>query len=285
MNILTFDIEDWFHILDNNSTKTEKQWYKYEYRLESNIDRILELLERNKQKATFFSLGWAARKFPQILKKINSYGYEIGTHSDIHQLVYEQNKDEFRQDLDRSIKSIEDVIGVKVKYYRAPGFSIKKGNTWAFEELVKHGIEVDCSVFPAKRAHGGFDSYELAEPHIIVINGLELKEFPVNPYKFGRHNIIFSGGGYFRLLPYYMIKYMMKKSKYVMTYFHPRDFDKDQPIIKELSIIRKFKSYYGLKGAFEKLKRLIKDFEFIDLGEAIKRIDWDKVKKIQIRGL
>ena len=282
MNILTFDIEEWFHILDNESTKTEKEWSKYEYRLESNMDRIFELLDRKNQKATFFCLGWVAREFPQVLKKIDSFGYEIATHSDKHQLAYEQNQDEFKSDLKLSIRSIEDVISKKVTSYRAPGFSIKEENKWVFEELLNQGIEIDCSVFPSKRSHGGFESYGHAEPNIINIGNKELKEFPINIFKVANQDLIFSGGGYFRLIPYWMIKKMMKNSDYVMTYFHPRDFDKNQPMIDELSFIRKFKSYYGLGGAFNKLERLITDFEFIDLNEAVKKVEWDKVKRIQV---
>ena len=101
MNILTFDIEEWFHILDNDSTKTEVEWFNYEHRLESNVDRILELLDRKNQKATFFILGWVAREFPQVVKKIQSHGYEIATHSDLHQIAYEQNKSEFKNDIEK----------------------------------------------------------------------------------------------------------------------------------------------------------------------------------------
>ena len=103
MNILTFDVEDWFHILDNESTKTEKDWIKYESRIEQNMNKILELLYRKKQKATFFSLGWIARKYPKIINSIDSYGHEIGSHSDMHQLAYKQSRLEFRDDLKRSI--------------------------------------------------------------------------------------------------------------------------------------------------------------------------------------
>jgi peptidoglycan-N-acetylglucosamine deacetylase len=282
MNILTFDIEEWFHILDNDSTKTEKEWSNYEYRLESNMDRIFELLDRKNQKATFFVLGWVAREFPQVLKKIDSLGYEIATHSDKHQLAYEQSKDEFRKDLDMSIKSIENVIGKKVTTYRAPGFSIKEENKWVFEELINQGIEIDCSVFPSKRSHGGFESYGHAKPSLIDVNGTKLKEFPINLFEFSGKNLIFSGGGYFRLLPYWMIKKMMKKSDYVMTYFHPRDFDPNQPMINELSIFRKFKSYYGLSSSFDKLEKLITDFDFIDLKEAEKKIDWNNMQSIKL---
>jgi peptidoglycan-N-acetylglucosamine deacetylase len=282
MNILTFDIEEWFHILDNDSTRTEKEWLNFEYRLDSNMDRIFELLDRKNQNATFFCLGWVAREFPHILKKINSYGYEIATHSDKHQLAYEQNRNNFKKDLELSIKSIEDCTGIKVKSYRAPGFSVKEENKWVFEEIVNQGIENDCSIFPAKRSHGGFESYGEANPSILSINDLELKEFPINLYPILNRNLIFSGGGYFRLLPYPMIKYLMRRSKYVMTYFHPRDFDPNQPIIEELSKFRKFKSYYGLSNSFNKLEKLITDFEFIDLNTAIKSIDWENVPKIRI---
>ena len=282
MNILTFDIEEWFHILDNNSTNSEKDWYNYEYRLDANMDKIFDLLDRNNQNATFFCLGWVARKFPHILRKIDDLGYEIATHSDLHQLAYEQSKSVFKQDLEQSIKSIEDIIGKKVKSYRAPGFSIKEDNVWVFEELVKQGIEIDCSVFPAKRSHGGLESYEYSEPSLLNINGVELKEFPINLYKVGNTNVIFSGGGYFRLFPYIMIKEMMKKSDYVMTYFHPRDFDAQQPIIKELSLMRKFKSYVGLNTSLNKVEKLITDFKFIDIATANQEIDWNTVKKVNL---
>ena len=224
------------------------------------MDKIFELLDRRNQKATFFCLGWVAREFPQVLRKIDKMGFEIATHSDRHQLAYEQSKQEFKQDLEKSIKSIEDIIGKKTRIYRAPGFSIKKENKWVFEELVKQGIEIDCSVFPAKRSHGGLDNYGYAQPSIISLEGVKLKEFPINLFKIGKNNLIFSGGGYFRIFPYWIIKGMMKKSDYVMTYFHPRDFDPNQPIIKELSLIRKFKSYVGLNTAFSKLENLITDF-------------------------
>ena len=282
MNILTFDVEEWFHILDNESTKTEQQWSNFEYRLESNMDRILELLERKNQKATFFCLGWVAREFPNILKKIDDMGFEIGSHSDRRQLVYEQSKSDFTSDLGDSIKSIEDVIGKKVKMYRAPGFSIRERDGWVFEELLRHGIEVDSSIFPAKRSHGGFESFGSAEPSLIKGNGFAIKEFPINLYNMFNKNFVFSGGGYFRLIPYDGLKHMMKESDYVMTYFHPRDFDSEQPVISELSLLRKFKSYYGLKSAFTKLEMLLDDFEFMDLNQAISEVKWDQVKIIDL---
>lgn len=282
MNILTFDVEEWFHLLDHSSTKGELQWANFESRLDLNMNKIFKLLEEKDQKATFFCLGWVAKNFPNIIKKIDSLGHEVATHSDKHQLVYEQSRKEFKDDLSSSIKSIEDITGKKVRTYRAPGFSIKEENKWAFEEIINHGIEIDCSIFPAKRSHGGFEEYGHSNPSILNIDGKELKEFPINLHKAFTKNLIFSGGGYFRLLPYPIIKYLMNNSEYVMSYFHPRDFDFEQPMIEDLSYFRKFKSYYGLKGSFNKLERLIEDFEFIDINQADINIDWNKVKKINI---
>jgi len=282
MNILTFDVEDWFHILDNDSTKNEKQWLQFESRIEHNMDKIFALLEKHNQKATFFSIGWVARKYPKLLKKIDSLGYEIATHSDMHQLAYEFNRDQFRKDLDISVKSIEDITGKKVRAYRAPGFSLMKENKWVFEELINHGIEIDCSVFPAKRAHGGFEEFGCSEPAYINVNGAKLKEFPINVYPVFGKKIIFSGGGYFRLLPYSLLKYFMNHSDYVMTYLHPRDFDPDQPMIKDLSMVRRFKSYVGLEAALNKLEKLITDFNFVDLNEADKMIKWNSAKVVEL---
>jgi len=273
-------MEEWFNILDNDSTKTEKEWSNFEYRLDANADRIFDLLDKHNQKATFFCLGWVARKFPQVIKKINSLGYEVATHSDLHQLAYEQNQREFREDLQKSIYSIEELTGTKVTSYRAPGFSIKNENKWVFDILIDEGIEIDCSIFPAKRAHGGFEEYGYARPSLINSNGKYLKEFPINLYPILGQNIIFSGGGYFRLVPYPILKKFMNNSDYVMTYLHPRDFDYTQPMIENLSLVRKFKSYYGLKGALNKLERLITDFEFIDLREANAQVDWENTKEV-----
>jgi len=281
MNILTFDIEEWFHILDNESTKSENQWENFESRLEHNMDKIFKLLDDNNQDATFFCLGWVARKHPHIIKKINMLGYEVATHSDMHQLAYEFNRNQFNQDLERSIKSIEDITGEKITSYRAPGFSIKEENLWVFDELIKCGIEKDCSVFPAKRAHGGLEEFAYSKPAYIEREMGKIKEFPINLHNILGKNIVFSGGGYFRLIPYPLLKHFMKKSDYVMTYLHPRDFDPEQPMIEELNAIRRFKSYFGLKSSLSKLERLIQDFDFVSLDEANQMINWEQSKKIK----
>ncbi len=282
MKILTFDIEEWFHILDNPSTKYEKQWDNYEIRIYKNIDKIFKLLHDNNLKATFFIVGWIAKKYPDIVKKINSFGYEIGSHSNLHQLMYEQSYKEVDRDIKDSINILEDITGKKVSSFRAPGFSIIEKNKWVFEILIKNGITHDCSVFPAGRAHGGLPSYKTALPSLINYNGLFIKEFPINTMNFLHTKIIFSGGGYFRILPYYLIKNWTQNSKYLMTYFHPRDFDPDQPMISNLSLHRKFKSYVGLRGSLIKLEKWLNDFSFIDLKTADSKIDWDSVPVIKL---
>ncbi|MGF1555109.1 polysaccharide deacetylase family protein [Paucihalobacter sp.] len=282
MNILTFDIEEWFHLLDNASTKTETQWQNFEVRIHKNMERIFKILEATDAKASFFVLGWIAEKYPEVVKEISDRGYEIGSHTTSHQLVYEQNKQSFKTDTERSIKSLEDISGKKVKMFRAPGFSITEKNKWAFEVLYELGIETDSSVFPAGRAHGGLPSYGVAEPTILKYNGVQLKEFPINTYSLLNKPMIFSGGGYFRFFPYKCIKNWTQKSNYVMSYFHPRDFDPDQPMIKDLPVHRRFKSYVGLKKADKKLEKWISDFEFIDIETANNQIDWKTVKTIQL---
>ncbi len=282
MNILTFDVEEWFHILDNKSTKTETDWQKYESRIYQNMDRIFEVLDSNDQKATFFCLGWIANHYPDVIRRIQENGHEIACHSNLHQLAYEQTPQEFEDDLTLALNYIEEIIGKKVTAYRAPGFSLTQHNKWVFEILIKSGITVDSSIFPASRAHGGFSDFGREEPTLIKYGLDSIREFPINTHKFFGKSIIFSGGGYFRLLPYWMIRSFANDSSYVMTYFHPRDFDTEQPMIKELSLARKFKSYYGLKTSQNKLARFVKDRNFISLGEAEAQVNWDTAPVVSL---
>lgn len=282
MNILTFDIEEWFHILDNDSTKKESNWEKYDYRINENMERIFYLLDKHKLDATFFCLGWITRKFPEVVKKIDELGFEIAFHSNLHQLAYEQSCEEFETDFKIGLAQLENLIGKKIKTYRAPGFSITKQNLWAFDILNKYGITKDSSVFPANRAHGGISDLKLDKPFYIKTGNSSLKEFPINTFNFMGQKLIFSGGGYFRLFPKMVVDSLINKSEYVMTYFHPRDFDPEQPMIEELSLVRRFKSYYGLKSAFEKLDYILGKHEFMSLSEADKNYDWNNALTIDI---
>jgi len=282
MKILTFDIEEWFHILDNKKTKTASEWNNFDSRIQIGVNLIFDILERTENSAHFFVVGWLAEKYPKIIREISDRGFEIGSHTHLHQLAYDQSQKAFYNDVEKSIKTLEDCIGKKVTSFRAPGFSITENNKWAFESLNELGITKDCSVFPASRSHGGFPSYNLAIPSIINYNGIKLKEFPINTHTILGKPFIFSGGGYFRLLPYKIIKEWTLQSNYVMTYFHPRDFDNEQPLVPGLSLPRRFKSYVGIKNSKSKLEQWISNFNFTDLNQADGSINWDQVPVIKL---
>ena len=282
MNIITFDIEEWFHLLGCDATRTENEWKNYEVRIYENVDRIFRVLEETNTRATFFIVGWIAKTYPDIVKRI-AEKYQIGCHTMNHQLVWQQTPEEFKADVEQGVKMLEDITGKKVECFRAPGFSIRESEAWAFEILAELGIQYDCSVFPAVHTHGGIPSFPNAAPSIIEYHGIQMKEFPVG-YKtiFGKH-IMFSGGGYFRLFPYTLIKKWSNDSEaYLLGYIHPRDLDSGQPMIKSLPVARKLKSYVGLKGAEKKLRRWLTDFQFVDIETADRAIDWSTVQRVAI---
>ncbi len=282
MNILTFDIEEWFHLLDFDATRTEDEWKRYEVRIHDNVDRILDILDSTDTKATFFIIGWIAKTYPEVVRKI-AEKYQIGSHTMNHQLVWQQSPSEFKEDVTSSIKLLEDITGQKVECFRAPGFSIRESEAWAYEILYEAGIRYDSSVFPAHHAHGGMPSYGKAVPSIIKHNDVEMKEFPISSKSFFSKPLIFSGGGYFRLFPYPVIRQFAGSSKdYMLSYIHPRDLDAGQPVLEGLPLTRRFKSYVGLKGAEQKLRRFLSDYRFTDLATASASVDWKSVPVVKI---
>ena len=229
-------------------------------------------------KAHFFCLGWVAEKHPHIIKRIDAAGHYIGTHSYYHQLAYEQTEDEYRKDLSDSIKILSDLTGKTIDAYRAPGFSIKESNLWAFDVMAEEGIKYDSSVFPANRAHGGLPQFTTDQPcKVITKKGYEIIELPMNTASILSRKFVFSGGGYFRLLPEWYLKKLFKSQEYVMTYFHPRDFDASQPMIPGLSRFRTFKSYHGLHSALTKLENIITKGNYQSLNSSIKYNNLEQV--------
>lgn len=281
MNILTFDVEEWFHILDNDSTRTAKQWENYEVRIYENMERIFNLLEETNTKATFFIIGWIAKKYPDIVKMI-AEKYTIGSHTMNHQLVWQQSHEDFKKDVTSSIKLLEDITGKKVNMFRAPGFSIRETEGWAIDILKEAGIEYDSSVFPAKASHGGMPSFKEHNPSILDYNGVQLKEFPIPVHFIFGKPMVYCGGGYFRFFPYNLIKKWASDQGYVLSYIHPRDLDAGQPMLNDLSFKRKFKSYVGLKSSEKKLRKFLTDFDFSDISTASLQIDWNNVPIVKI---
>lgn len=276
MNIVTIDLEEWHTY---KVFKKGKPDY-YEPILERILEDTLELLEEKSIKATFFCLGILARKHKNIINKIANAGHEIGCHSDKHFFVNSMTINEFKEDTHKAISSLEDVVGKKIISYRAPAFSIDKNTPWAIELLSQNGIEIDCSVFPASRSYGGIKDLVINSPFTIKYQDYKLKEFPINYSKFFNKKIVYSGGGYFRLMPYNLLVNLTKKSDYNMFYFHLRDFDKNQ--VKVINS-RFLLNYYGIKDAFNKFKGITNEFNFISLTDAVKKVDWKFSKTISLQ--
>ena len=276
MNILTIDLDEWFHC---DFITGDRNWSNYEVRIHKNTEFILEILSKYNRKATFFILGWIAERYPELIMRIHNEGHEIGCHSMKHELVHRFSSEEFRQDTKTSLNVIEQVIGKKVILYRAPAFSITRETPWAFEILNELGITHDASIFPAWHDYGGFPNFGDSRPSIIQTNGIMMKEFPMNIRKVLNRAVVFSGGGFFRLFPYQLIKKWTMESDYVMTYFHPRDFDAHQPILKHLPLVRKFKSYCGLKYSGAKFEKFLSDFSTTSILTVSKNFDWEGAKK------
>jgi len=264
INILTFDVEDYFQVENFKKVIKFSDWDNYESRVVLNTEKILSILGKQKAKATFFILGWIAERFPELVKKIDDLGHEIASHGNNHQLIYKQTKDEFREDIRKSKKILEDIIKKPILGYRAPCYSITKESLWALEILAEEGFKYDSSLFPISHDRGGLSSAKRFA-YEMNFNGRTMVEYPISTLKVLNKNIPFSGGGYFRLLPYGLIKNAFKKinsqNQPVVTYFHPWEFDPKQPKIKA-GFLNGFRHYLNLNKMEHKLTQLLKDFKF-----------------------
>ena len=278
MNILTFDIEEWY-------IYKKERHAEFDYYLES----ILNKLDERKLKATFFCVGEIGRLFPKVIRKIQQRGHEIGCHSNIHTWLNKMTETECREDTHCAVDSLEQCIGEKVKSYRAPAFSIGEKNKCAFEILAENGIERDASIFPAARDFGGFPNFGQKTPCIVEYNDIRLKEFPICTTQVMGKEMAYSGGGYFRFFPSGFVKKQMKNSSYSMCYFHIGDLVPENasvPSRKEYEAyykesgtlraryVRYLKTNLGKKNAFPKMMQLIDDMDFVNLQQADEAIDW-----------
>lgn len=292
MNILTFDIEEWYIEKKFSGGRREKyqEFDKY-------LKLILDKLDETNTKATFFCLGKIASDFPEVIKSIAEKSHDIGCHSNEHLWLTKMSEKQLQQDTHDAISALEDVCGQKVISYRAPAFSIGDNNKWAIEILANEGIEIDASIFPAKRDFGGFSSFPTDSPTTISYNGITIKEFPICLTKFMGKELAYSGGGYFRFFPYWFVKNKINSSQYNMSYFHIGDLlhnkggimsrEKYEEYFKEAGTLknrmtRYIKSNLGTKGAFDKMTKLIDKCEFISLKQANLYIDWTKTKNIDL---
>jgi peptidoglycan-N-acetylglucosamine deacetylase len=280
--ILTFDLEEWFHLCLADDT-TDK-WSSHEKRFKENIDFLLELLNSKNIKATFLVLGWIAKEYPEVIKEISTQGHDIGSHSYFHELIYNQSYDQFKEDLNKSLAILEDITEKQIEIYRAPAFSINDQTKWALELLLERGIRYDLSLFQGNHSLGGISGIKINEPFFIETPSGTLLEYPISITDILNVSFATCGGGYFRLLPYEIIRQLLKRKSYRMTYFHPRDFDYLQPRIK-MSPIKYFKTYIGLKNSKEKLIKLVNDFRAISLSQDLKQRDMTDLTTIDINQL
>ena len=284
MNLLTFDIEEWY--LNQQKSGPIEKYNEYGRYLEA----ILNKLDEHGFKATFFCVGEMGKTFPEVIRKIQQRGHDIGCHSNIHTWLNKMTEAECREDTRCAVDSLEQCIGEKVKSYRAPAFSIGESNKWAFEILAENGIERDASIFPAARDFGGFKNFGQKEPCVVEYNGIRFKEFPVCTTKVMGKEMAYSGGGYFRFFPLSFVKKEIAKSKYAMCYFHIGDLIPESKKMKskgeyesyykesgtfKARLIRHVKSNMGKKNAFDKMMQLIDDMDFIGLQQADGAIAWN----------
>jgi len=264
-NILTIDVEDWFHILELPSEIPIKDWRKLENRVVNNTLSLLNLLNRYNAKATFFVLGWVAQYYPDLIREIEQQGHEIATHGYSHQLVHHLTPQEFAQDISFSLEYLSRVVKKTIRGYRAPGFSLTKECSWALDVLLELGLSYDASVFPIKRNHGGYENFIEKAGLVNTPKGRKILEIPVTCNEILGKKLYLLGGGYFRISPYWVIEsgiqQLNKQGKPAMIYLHPREFDPLQPRL-EMSRKRTFMSYVNLHQTESKLEKILSNFKF-----------------------
>ena len=270
VNAFTVDIEDYYMVSAFADVVRFEDWHQRESRVEVNTNRILDLLEEFNIRATFFILGWVAEHSPDMVKRIHAAGHEIACHSYNHRLVYNLTPDEFRQDLKKAKSILEDTTGSHIIGFRAPSYSIVKKNIWALDVLIEEGFMYDSSIFPIRHDLYGFPEAERS-PHMIHRNGGVIKEFPPSTVRLLGKNFPIAGGGYLRLLPFWLtktgIRRVNEKDKYpVIVYTHPWEIDPGQPRL-DGRIISKARHYTNLNTTFGKLKSLLMEYEFKSLAE------------------
>jgi polysaccharide deacetylase family protein (PEP-CTERM system associated) len=264
-NAMTIDVEDYFHVSAFASHISRDNWDHLPCRVERNIDRILALLDERNVHATFFTLGWIAKRYPQIVRTIIDNGHELASHGYNHLRASDQSPDEFKDDITRSKKLLEDLGGKSVIGYRAPSFSISKRNLWAHDTLQEAGYRYSSSIYPIQHDHYGMpDAPRFKFLHRGQSGLVELPASTVN--LFGR-NFPAGGGGYFRLFPYNLSRWLMKRVNQndrqpCIFYFHPWEIDHEQPRQKNIGMKIRFRHYVNLARTESRVRLLLRDFQW-----------------------
>lgn len=262
-NALTIDVEDYFQVSAFAPYIRRQDWDSRECRVERNVGRILEMLAEREVKATFFTLGWIAERYPQLVRDIVQGGHELASHGYGHERASDLSPEAFSQDIQRAKALLEDLGGAPVLGYRAPSFSIGVGNLWAFDQLARAGYQYSSSIYPIQHDHYGMPD----SPRFAYRVGSGLLEIPVTTLRVMNRNLPSSGGGYFRLLPYSLSRWMLRRVNQqdrepAIFYFHPWEIDAGQPRIAGIDAKTRFRHYVNIGRTEGRLRQLLQDFRW-----------------------
>ena len=267
-NALTVDVEDYFQVSAFAPYIRREEWDARECRVEANVDRILRLLADHDTTATFFTLGWVAERYPQLVRRIVDGGHELASHGYGHQRASDLSVAEFGQDVLRAKSLLEDLSGTPVHGYRAPSFSIGHGNLWAFDTLARAGYRYSSSVYPIRHDHYGMPD----SPRFAYRLASGLLEIPPTTLRLMQRNLPSSGGGYFRLLPYPLSRWMLRRVNRLdrepaVFYFHPWELDPAQPRVAGIDAKTRFRHYVNIPRMERRLQQLLADFRWSRMDE------------------
>jgi polysaccharide deacetylase family protein (PEP-CTERM system associated) len=278
-NVMTVDVEDYFHVQAFAGVIDRRLWGNYPMRVEQNTRRVLKMFQKYNVRATFFILGWVAERCAKLVREIADAGHEIGCHGYAHQPIYGGDAHAFRQDVRHALAIVENILGSRVQSYRAPSYSITKKTMWALDVLVEEGFEFDSSIFPVLH-----DNYGIPEaprfPHVRKLNRSgQITEFPPSTIRLLGNNVPVAGGGYLRLYPYALTSWAIhhlnrQENQPAMVYLHPWELDKAQPRIPAPWRSR-FRHYQNLGTMESKLENLLIDFTWKPMGEVLRQTALD----------
>ena len=263
VNALSIDVEDYFQVAAFNPYIARDEWDTRDCRVERNVDRILDMLSQSDAKATFFTLGWVAERYPAMVRRIVEGGHELASHGHAHHRASEQSPEAFFADISRAKSILEDCSGVSVRGYRAPSFSIGAGNPWALDCIQRAGYSYSSSIYPIRHDHYGWAS----APRFPFNPSPGLVEIPISTVRLMNRNWPAGGGGYFRLLPYSVSRWALRRinrddHEPVIFYFHPWEIDPKQPRIANAGFKARFRHYVNLDRTERRLRQLLRDFRW-----------------------
>ncbi|MBM4243794.1 MAG: DUF3473 domain-containing protein [Deltaproteobacteria bacterium] len=275
LNAFSVDVEDWFQVSDFEAQVRFDEWDRYESRVVANTRRVLSLLDEFGVKGTFFILTWNAERHPELVEDIAARGHEVATHGYAHRLVYEQGRDLYRQDLERSQEILARITGRRARGYRAPSFSVTAKSMWALDVMLECGIEYDSSIFPVQDSLYGVPG-ALRFPFVIhSVGDRQLVEFPMTTARVGQRNLPLGGGAYLRVLPYSYMRWGMRRvnreGQSAVVYLHPWEIDPDHPRLRSRGKRGVSSHYINLRAMEDKLRRLLSDFRFAPVSQVLKQ--------------